>query len=158
MRSSGLVRPLHSVLQFPRVQPEDAARYVCVTSNALGEDRRQLTLSVTTPLTAHIRPQQQVVDAGARASFNCSVQGGGGGGSLHVAWLKDARPLTDGAGITMLHGGETLLLSSVGKSDRGMYQCVARSGDESAQGSAELTLGGKAAYVTFPRSKLDTRL
>ncbi|XP_047000635.1 Down syndrome cell adhesion molecule-like protein Dscam2 [Schistocerca americana] len=150
VRAQGLVRPLHSVLQFPRVQPEDSARYVCVATNSVGEDRRQITLSVSTPLTAHIRPQQQVVDAGARASFNCSVRGGGGDGSgLHVAWLKDGRPLAEGAGVNVLHGGEVLVIESVGKHDRGMYQCVARSGDESAQGSAELTLGAVAPELQW---------
>ena len=56
---SVLIRPLESVLQFPRVQPEDASRYVCIVSNVLGEDRRELTLIVATPLLVHIRPQHQ---------------------------------------------------------------------------------------------------
>ncbi|XP_067002094.2 cell adhesion molecule Dscam1 [Anabrus simplex] len=140
---SVLVRPLQSVLQFPRVQAEDAGRYVCVVSNLLGEDRRELALAVATPLTAHIRPQQQVVDAGTAATFNCSVQGGVSGG-VHVAWLKDGRPLQEGPRVSVLHAGHMLLVRMVRKIDRGMYQCVARSGDESAQGSAELTLGAVA--------------
>lgn len=57
---SVLVRPLDSVLQFPRVQTEDAAHYVCVVNNGLGEDRRELVLTVATPLLVHIRPQHQV--------------------------------------------------------------------------------------------------
>ncbi|GLH10491.1 Protein sidekick [Gryllus bimaculatus] len=112
---SVLARPLQSVLQFPRVQPEDAGRYVCVATNLLGEDRRELTLS-----------------------------GGSAGGGAHVTWLKDGRPLLDGPRVSVLPGGHTLLVRSVHKSDRGMYQCMARSGDESAQGSAELTLGAVA--------------
>ncbi|XP_047118494.1 Down syndrome cell adhesion molecule-like protein Dscam2 [Schistocerca piceifrons] len=106
VRAQGLVRPLHSVLQFPRVQPEDSARYVCVATNSVGE-------------------------------------------GLHVAWLKDGRPLAEGAGVNVLHGGEVLVIESVGKHDRGMYQCVARSGDESAQGSAELTLGAVAPELQW---------
>ncbi|XP_069681715.1 cell adhesion molecule Dscam1-like isoform X3 [Periplaneta americana] len=137
-----LVRPLQSVLQFPRVQPEDGGRYICVVSNLMGEDRREITLNVVTPLTAHIRPQQQVVDAGSPATFNCSVQGGAGG--THISWLKDARPLLDSPRVSVLQQGDMLLVRGVRKADRGMYQCVARSGDESAQGSAELTLGAVA--------------
>lgn len=135
-----LVRPLQSVLQFPRVQLEDEGRYICVVSNLMGEDRREITLNVITPLTAHIRPQQQIVDAGTPAMFNCSVHGGSGG--MHISWLKDARPLLESPHISIMQQGEVLFLRNVQKSDRGMYQCVARSGDESAQGSAELTLGG----------------
>ena len=136
-----LVRPLQSILQFPRIQPEDGGRYVCVVSNLMGEDRREITLNVITPLTAHIRPQQQIVDAGTPAMFNCSVLGGSG--SIHISWLKDGRPLLDSPYVSILQQGEVLLLRSVRKLDRGMYQCMARSNDESAQGSAELTLGGE---------------
>lgn len=57
---SVLVRPLDSLLQFPRVQTEDAAHYVCAVNNGLGEDRRELVLTVATPLLVHIRPQHQV--------------------------------------------------------------------------------------------------
>ena len=142
-----LVRPIQSVLQFPRVQSEDTGRYICVVSNIMGEDRREITLNVITPLTAHIRPQQQVVDAGTPATFNCSVQGGSGG--IHISWLKDARPLLDGPRVSVLQQGQVLLVRNVKKSDRGMYQCVARSGDESAQGSAELTLGGRSTVFCF---------
>lgn len=59
-QGSVLVRPLDSVLQFPRVQTEDAGQYVCVTNNGFGEDRRELLLKVATPLLVHIRPQHQV--------------------------------------------------------------------------------------------------
>lgn len=142
-----LVRPLQSVLQFPRVQPEDAGRYICVVSNLMGEDRREITLNVVTPLTAHIRPQQQIVDAGTPAMFNCSVQGGSG--SMHISWLKDTHPLLDNTHVSIVQQGQMLLLRNVRKSDRGMYQCVARSNDESAQGSAELTLGGELAFSVF---------
>lgn len=142
-----LVRPLQSVLQFPRVQPEDGGRYVCVVSNMMGEDRREITLNVITPITAHIRPQQQIVDAGTPAMFNCSVQGGSGG--MHISWLKDTRALLDSPHVSIMQQGQVLLLKNVRKSDRGMYQCVARSNDESAQGSAELTLGGELASSVF---------
>nr|CAD7425866.1 unnamed protein product [Timema monikensis] len=172
---SVLVRPLQSVLQFPRVLPEDAARYVCVVSSLLGEDRREVTLTVSTALAVHLRPQQQVigvvlylvlaphlwrtrsdhetdprvfshpqkVDAGAATTFNCSVVGGGVTGT-HLAWLKNGRPLTEGARVSVLAGGEVLLVRAVRKEDRGMYQCFARSGEESAQSSGELTLGAVA--------------
>jgi predicted hotdog family 3-hydroxylacyl-ACP dehydratase len=113
----------------------------------MGEDRREITLNVVTPLTAHIRPQQQIVDAGTPAMFNCSVQGGSG--SMHISWLKDTHPLLDNTHVSIVQQGQMLLLRNVRKSDRGMYQCVARSNDESAQGSAELTLGGELAFSVF---------
>ncbi|XP_021932019.1 Down syndrome cell adhesion molecule-like protein Dscam2 isoform X2 [Zootermopsis nevadensis] len=100
-----LVRPLQSVLQFPRLQLQDEGRYICVVSKLLGE-------------------------------------------GIHISWLKDAHPLLESPHVSIMQQGEVLVLRNVQKSDRGMYQCMARSGDESAQGSAELTLGDPAARPT----------
>lgn len=138
---SVLVRPLQSVLQFPRVQTEDSGKYVCVARNSFGEDRREIDLVVTTTLSVHIRPQQQMVDAGASATFNCTVDiGTDFTGSLF--WLKDGRPVLEGPRIGVLQSGRVLYIRGVQRSDKGMYQCFVRSGDESAQASAELSLGG----------------
>jgi hypothetical protein len=55
----------------------------------------------------------------------------------------------DSPHVSIMQQGQVLLLKNVRKLDRGMYQCVARSNDESAQGSAELTLGGELASTVF---------
>lgn len=54
------VRPQLSVLQFPRVQASDSSLYVCMVSNNVGEDRKEMKLAVSTALIAFIRPQKQV--------------------------------------------------------------------------------------------------
>ncbi|XP_046662919.1 Down syndrome cell adhesion molecule-like protein Dscam2 [Homalodisca vitripennis] len=146
---SVLVRPLDSVLQFPRVQTEDAAHYVCVVNNGLGEDRRELVLTVATPLLVHIRPQHQMVDGGTSAMFNCSVQGGEG--RVNINWLKDRRPLMESGRVNFLQRREVLVLRDINKHDRGMYQCMVHSGEETSQASAELALGavGPELQSTF---------
>lgn len=53
-------RPLETVLEFPRAQPDDSGRYTCVVSNRVKEVRRHLQLVVSAPLSAHLRPQHQV--------------------------------------------------------------------------------------------------
>ncbi|XP_063232167.1 cell adhesion molecule Dscam2-like [Bacillus rossius redtenbacheri] len=138
--SSVLVWPVQSVLQFPRAQPEDAARYVCSAGSALGEDRREVALGVSAPLSARVRPHQQVVDVGAAASFRCHVSGGG----ARVSWLRNGRPVAQGERTSLLQGAQMLVIHSVRKEDRGMYQCVARAEEESAQASAQLALGAVA--------------
>lgn len=55
-------RVLESVLQWVRVSTLDAGRYVCVVSNPLGEDRREVALVVAAPLEVRLRPQHQVRD------------------------------------------------------------------------------------------------
>lgn len=54
------MRPEESILHFIRPQQNDGGRYVCVASNILGEDRRELELVVETPLRAFMQPMQQV--------------------------------------------------------------------------------------------------
>nr|XP_018916966.1 PREDICTED: Down syndrome cell adhesion molecule-like protein Dscam2 isoform X2 [Bemisia tabaci] len=130
---------LASVLSFTRVQTSDSGRYVCVASNVIGEDRRELQLLVLVPLYTYIRPQYQAVDAGSGASFNCSVEGGFPGSPRKIDWLRDARPLIGGQ-TSKIHGGEVLVLKSVSKGDQGMYQCLAWSADENALATAELSL------------------
>ncbi|KAK3933279.1 Down syndrome cell adhesion molecule-like protein Dscam2 [Frankliniella fusca] len=147
----GEPRVLESVLQWMRVSTLDAGRYVCVVSNPLGEDRREVALVVAAPLEARLRPLHQVVDAGSVAQFNCSVSGGAG--MVHVTWLKDGRPLQplqmqmgdrDRIRTTQLGQVHGLEVRHLERGDRGMYQCVVRSADESTQASAELELGAVA--------------
>lgn len=84
----------------------------------------------------------KVVDGGSKATFNCSVHGGEG--VVSISWLKDGRPLLEGGRINYPHDKESLLLEGVSKLDHGMYQCYVRSADETAQGTSQLTLGGKS--------------
>ncbi|KAG8238134.1 hypothetical protein J437_LFUL017925 [Ladona fulva] len=87
---------------------------------------------------------KRVVNSGESATFNCSVSGS----PLDtVRWLANGVPLAGGVEGTSsprirLLSPQVLHISSVGRGDRGMYQCVAKNERESAQGSAELRLGG----------------
>lgn len=76
------------------------------------------------------------------ATFNCSVQGGRG--QLSITWLKNGLPLSLSSKIDVQMNGEILIIHSVDRNDRGMYQCFVRGVDESAQNSAELILGGRS--------------
>ncbi|XP_065340090.1 cell adhesion molecule Dscam1-like isoform X3 [Cloeon dipterum] len=140
---SPFIRPMGNVLQLLRPQTSDSGRYICVANNPLGEDRRDMTLTVTAPLSAYIRPQQQTVDAGSLAMMNCTI-GGDAAGPLEVAWFKDGRPLNMGGRHAYTESGKVLTIHGVARSDRGMYQCLVRGTEDNAQGSSELTLGAVA--------------
>lgn len=86
-----------------------------------------------------------MVDGGSLASINCTVDGGDG--RISIAWLKDGQPLMEGGQVQFIGDSTGLILSSVSKHDRGMYQCLARSGDETAQASAELVLEGNLIFI-----------
>lgn len=84
---------------------------------------------------------------GGSAEFRCVVNSNGAPvmTPVQITWLKDGRQLP-----TTGRNGDTLLLSSIGKEDKAMYQCVVRTlggrpeGD-TFQASAELQLGGEFA-------------
>jgi len=106
----------------------------------------QITLAVTAPLSAYMRPQQQTVDAGSVAVLNCTISGEPAG-PLEVAWFKDGRPLGMGGRHTYSEGAKVLTIHGVSRGDRGMYQCLVRGAEDNAQGSSELTLGGKSLII-----------
>lgn len=96
-------------------------------------------LVVTAPLNVEVSPSLLSVHLGGNAEFECVVGGTSSQTGQHViTWYKDGRQLP-GAG----RQSETLTLNGIGREDRGMYQCIVRRGDDTAQASAELQLGGK---------------
>lgn len=48
-----------------------------------------------------------------------------------------------GGRVRVQNNGEQLIISSVHRADKGVYQCMARNERDSAQASAELRLGGE---------------
>lgn len=107
-----------------------------MANNTAGVERMDIVLHVTSPLSVVVQPSKQLtVDVGARAVLTCVVSGT----SLHPTatrtWLKDGHVIGPGA--------ESLVLQKVQREDAGMYQCLVRTEDDSAQSSVQLRLGGK---------------
>lgn len=87
------------------------------------------------------------MNSGDSATFNCSVSGSP---IESVWWLRNGEPVLPMSEGEAPSGSRIRLLSQlvlhvagVTRSDRGMYQCFVRNDKESAQGSAELRLGGE---------------
>lgn len=134
------VRLLGPVLAIEAVTTEDAGGYKCSASNAGGEASAELKLSVATSIQVEISPNVLSVNMGGSTEFRCLVTSNGATlTSQQITWFKDGRQLP-----TSGRNGDTLLLSSVGREDKGMYQCVVRRQEgDTFQASAELQLGGK---------------
>ncbi|XP_067123055.1 cell adhesion molecule Dscam1-like [Centruroides vittatus] len=129
---------LSGSLIIRQVKVEDEGKYVCLISNSAGEERTEMVLVVTAHLSAHVQPQQQTIDVGKTAKFNCSYSG-------HpvnsITWIKDGNPMfEDGIRVKVL-SRNVLIISSVRREDSGMYQCFVSNEVESAQGTAQLLLG-----------------
>lgn len=139
------IRVLGPVLAIEAVTSEDAGTYKCLVSNSGGEASAELRLTITAPLQVDVVPNIMSVHMGASAEFRCSVTSNGISiGLQHITWYKDGRQLPSSS-----RSGDTLLITDVGREDKGMYQCVVRRQDgDSFQAAAELQLGGKS-YLDF---------
>uniref|UniRef100_T1JA71 Down syndrome cell adhesion molecule-like protein Dscam2 n=1 Tax=Strigamia maritima TaxID=126957 RepID=T1JA71_STRMM len=113
----------------------DSSAYICVANNTGGTDRAETALTVTVPLSVKVQPPHTVADVGSSVTFTCEVTGI----ATSFSWLKNGRPIRVDRVRPVT--ADTVRIDSVQPEDRGMYQCMARNGLESAQGAAELRLG-----------------
>ncbi|XP_022242324.1 Down syndrome cell adhesion molecule homolog [Limulus polyphemus] len=132
------VRPflVDGILRIRSVRTEDGGRYICLVNNSLGSEQAETYLTVIEPLSVEIHPRRQVIDIGKSASFNCSILGQP---ISNVEWRKDQQPL-EGEKKRQLVSRNVVYISSVGRDDKGMYQCFVSSDWESVQSAGELSL------------------
>ncbi|XP_050520787.1 cell adhesion molecule Dscam2 isoform X37 [Daktulosphaira vitifoliae] len=127
------IKQVSGTLIIREAKVEDSGKYLCVVNNSVGGESVETVLTVTAPLNAIIEPTIQTVDFGRPATLTCNYEGNP---VKTISWLKDGKKLNS-------HDGRVLRIDSVRKEDKGMYQCFVRNEQESAQGSAELKLGGR---------------
>ncbi|XP_023236837.1 Down syndrome cell adhesion molecule-like protein Dscam2, partial [Centruroides sculpturatus] len=125
-------------LYFQQTNIRDSGIYICIVNNSAGEKRLESTLTVTAPLKAEIQPKRIVVDSDKSVTLTCNVSGYPIEG---ITWLKDQKPIMTNGGKVRLVSREVLRINSVGREDKGIYQCYARNGEDSAQAATELALG-----------------
>lgn len=78
--------------------------------------------------------------------MNCTVEGYP---VESVEWLHDGVPVLTAQDTRIrLLAPLVLVIGSVGRRDKGMYQCLVRSDKENAQATAELKLGGESAIAS----------
>uniref|UniRef100_A0A336M1C8 CSON009678 protein n=1 Tax=Culicoides sonorensis TaxID=179676 RepID=A0A336M1C8_CULSO len=132
------MRLLGPVLAIEAVTTSDSGVYKCTSANAGGEASADLRLTVSAPLHVEIVPNVLSVNMGGSADFRCVVTSNGQPVSMqHITWFKDGRQLPSSGRI-----GDTLMVTSVSREDKGMYQCVVRRTEgDTFQASAELQLG-----------------
>ena len=137
--------PRHTVLSIVGASSADSGRYICRVHNKVNQYMVEHVLEVTSGLSVHVFPPQQVTDSGRTASFNCSVTGFP---VINVYWLKNGKMLVPSARISP--GTGSLTIRGVSLEDRGQYQCVAGNEQEESQAAAELILGGELHCCLLP--------
>ncbi|KMQ94061.1 down syndrome cell adhesion molecule [Lasius niger] len=89
----------------------------------------------------------QVVNSGETATMNCTVEGYP---VESVEWLHDGVPVLTAQDTRIrLLAPLVLVIGSVGRRDKGMYQCLVRSDKENAQATAELKLGDTVPELQY---------
>ncbi|XP_045126204.1 Down syndrome cell adhesion molecule-like protein Dscam2 isoform X42 [Portunus trituberculatus] len=126
------IKQVGGTLIIREAKVEDSGKYLCVVNNSVGGESVETVLTVTAPLSAQVEPKVQTVEFGRPATFTCTYRGNP---VKSVSWLKDGTPIE--------HKEAVLHINSVGREDKGMYQCFVRNDQESAQATAELKLGGR---------------
>ncbi|GBN95269.1 hypothetical protein AVEN_212823-1 [Araneus ventricosus] len=99
------------------------------------------------PLRANISPKQVKAEEGESVIFNCSIKGH----PVHsVTWVKNLNPVVANSRIRYL-SRDLLQVAPIVREDKGMYQCFVTNDFGMAQGTAELSLGGKytSLYTDF---------
>ncbi|XP_031785655.1 Down syndrome cell adhesion molecule-like protein Dscam2 isoform X10 [Nasonia vitripennis] len=138
-------RLLGPVLAIEAVTLEDSGVYRCAAANSGGEASAELRLVVTAPLHVEVTPALLSVHLGGSAEFRCEIGSHPQAGPHFVTWYKDGRQLP-GTG----RQAELLRINSIGREDRGMYQCIVRRSEgDTAQASAELQLGDAPPVLLY---------
>ncbi|KAG5667730.1 hypothetical protein PVAND_015701 [Polypedilum vanderplanki] len=126
------IKQVSGTLIIKNAVVEDSGKYLCVVNNSVGGESVETVLTVTAPLSAEIEPKVQTIDFGRPAVFTCRFSGNP---VKTMRWMKDGKFID--------HTEAVLTIPSIKKEDKGMYQCIIKNDQESAQATAELKLGGR---------------
>uniref|UniRef100_T1IT66 Down syndrome cell adhesion molecule-like protein Dscam2 n=1 Tax=Strigamia maritima TaxID=126957 RepID=T1IT66_STRMM len=136
LKSDRILLTLEGML-IKNVNSNDRKIFVCVASNSIGSDNKEVALTITEPLKVSMIPDYLISDKGQTLSFACNVTGFPM--PTHITWFKDGRILTENDDVIL--NGFNLIIKVVKSSHKGIYQCIVNNGKHSAQAKAELVLG-----------------
>ena len=96
---------------------------------------------ISAPLSVHVEPQKQLANLSDLVTFKCVVSGFP---VNKFTWYRDGRPLVFDDRIFVTEEGAVLKIMRMEIEDAGMFQCFVKGSQESAHGSAELSIGGES--------------
>uniref|UniRef100_A0A4W3HDB8 Contactin 4 n=1 Tax=Callorhinchus milii TaxID=7868 RepID=A0A4W3HDB8_CALMI len=144
------VNKTNGVLEVPNFQQRDASSYECIAENSRGKN------TVKGQLIFYARPNwiQNLTDSYMPIEENLHwVCKANGEPKPSYRWLKNGEPFLIEERIRIENGA--LMISAVGVSDAGMYQCLAENKHGVIYTSAELrVLASAPDFSTSPLKKL----
>ncbi|XP_074968536.1 hemicentin-2 [Phalacrocorax aristotelis] len=111
-------------LHIDPIQVQDSGYYLCMASSPVGSDRRVLDLRVLVPPAIAPGPSNLTLLAQQPAALGCDAWGSP---VPHVRWEKDGHPLNPHLppGAYSLQSSGSLLITSPGPRDEGLFECIA---------------------------------
>lgn len=114
---------LDRVILVPNLQREDAGLYECHVVNYRNSHSRAVLLQIEIEPMFTVPLEDQVIDVGSNLEWYCEATGNIGSNIVYTWFINGTKiPFTTGR---IRVEGQVLYLSSVQKSDSGMYQCAA---------------------------------
>ncbi|RXN11274.1 neurofascin-like isoform X1 [Labeo rohita] len=127
----------NGTLEIRNTKLQDQGSYVCVASNVIGRDEKEVQLEVKEPIKIVRAPHNTVVIRGSLARFDCKIKFDSTL-DVTVTWLKDKKFLI--LGRRMTKDEDSLSIADVYRRDEGVYTCRVKSELEDVTSSAKLTV------------------
>ncbi|TRY84731.1 hypothetical protein DNTS_027427 [Danionella cerebrum] len=125
----------NGTLEIRDTKLRDQGTYVCVASNVIGRDEKEVQLEVKEPISLVRAPHNTVVIRGSLARFDCRIKFDPTL-DVTVTWLKDKKFLI--LGRRMTKDEDSLSIVDVYRRDEGIYTCMIKSELEEIKTSAKL--------------------
>ncbi|XP_059396988.1 neurofascin-like isoform X3 [Carassius carassius] len=127
----------NGTLEIRNTKLQDQGSYVCVASNVIGRDEKEVQLEVKEPIKIVRVPHNTIVIRGSLARFDCKIKFDSTL-DVTVTWLKDKKFLI--LGRRMTKDEDSLSIADVYRRDEGIYTCRVKSELEEVTASAKLTV------------------
>uniref|UniRef100_A0A672MXQ9 Neurofascin n=1 Tax=Sinocyclocheilus grahami TaxID=75366 RepID=A0A672MXQ9_SINGR len=127
----------NGTLEIRNTKLQDQGSYVCVASNVIGRDEKEVQLEVKEPIKIVRAPHNTVVIRGSLARFDCKIKFDSTL-DVTVTWLKDKKFLI--LGRRMTKDEDSLSIADVYRRDEGVYTCRVKSELEEVTAPAKLTV------------------
>ncbi|XP_039507868.1 neurofascin isoform X2 [Pimephales promelas] len=127
----------NGTLEISDTKLQDQGTYVCVASNVIGRDEKEVQLEVKEPIKIVRAPRNTMVTRGSLARFDCKIKFDSTL-DVTVTWLKDKKFLI--LGRRMTKDEDSLSIADVYRRDEGIYTCRVKSELEEVTASAKLTV------------------
>uniref|UniRef100_A0A672MZF7 Neurofascin n=1 Tax=Sinocyclocheilus grahami TaxID=75366 RepID=A0A672MZF7_SINGR len=132
----------NGTLEIRNTKLQDQGSYVCVASNVIGRDEKEVQLEVKEPIKIVRAPHNTVVIRGSLARFDCKIKFDSTL-DVTVTWLKDKNKrdlYLTALSYRMTKDEDSLSIADVYRRDEGVYTCRVKSELEEVTAPAKLTV------------------